>query len=105
MMPATGASAPDLLQARSVFRRTGLCIWAGHSAVAYVERFIVLPDPDHPAPAQQSAGRVAVDDTLRIRDFGDEVHLWIECRVPWDVALKILRVLKEPAPPNEPAGS
>jgi transcriptional regulator with XRE-family HTH domain len=31
-----------------------------------------------------------------IEDFGDEVHLRIDQRVPWDVALKILEMLKIP---------
>jgi hypothetical protein len=36
--------------------------------------------------------------TLRIHDFGDEVHLWFEQRVPWPIALEILRELKAPGP-------
>jgi hypothetical protein len=51
------------------------------------------------------AGSSAGDapDTLRIRDFGDEVHLWIEQRVPWPVALEIVRVLTARAPQPEAA--
>ena len=39
-------------------------------------------------------------ETLQILDFGKEVHLWIEQRVPWDVALKILHLLTNPAEPE-----
>ena len=38
-------------------------------------------------------------------DFGNEVHLWVEQRVPWTVALKILRLLTDPDPPAEGEGS
>jgi hypothetical protein len=37
-----------------------------------------------------------VPETLQILDFGREVHLWIEQRVPWDVALQILQLLTQP---------
>ena len=36
--------------------------------------------------------------TVSFEDFGDEVHLWIAQRVSWDVALKIMELLKEQAP-------
>jgi hypothetical protein len=39
--------------------------------------------------------------TLHICDFGDEVHLWFEQRVPWPTALEILRELKAPGPAPE----
>ena len=38
---------------------------------------------------------------LRIHDYGDEVHLMIEQRVPWPVALEILKELKTPGPHHE----
>jgi hypothetical protein len=46
----------------------------------------------------RSAGRRDARGTVRIRDFGDEVHLWFKQRVPWPVALEILRELKAPGP-------
>ena len=39
--------------------------------------------------------------TLRIHDYGEEVHLMIEERVPWRVALEILKELKTPGPHHE----
>jgi hypothetical protein len=42
------------------------------------------------------ASQVDTRGTLRIHDFGEEVHLWIEQRVPWTVALDILKVLTDP---------
>ena len=61
------------------------------------------PDPNHRAPtAETAAGQERhARGTLRIQDFGDEVHLWIEQRVSWEVALEILRILKAPNPPEE----
>jgi hypothetical protein len=44
------------------------------------------------------AERRNVQGTVRIHDFGDEVHLWFEQRVPWPIALEILRELKAPGP-------
>jgi hypothetical protein len=35
-----------------------------------------------------------VEGTLDLEDFGDEVRLSFDQRVPWRVALKILRLLK-----------
>ena len=35
-----------------------------------------------------------MDGALHIQGFGDEAHLSFEQRVPWGVALEILRVLK-----------
>lgn len=40
--------------------------------------------------------------TLRIRDLGDEVHLEVEQRVQWKVALEILKELKAPSPQQGP---
>jgi hypothetical protein len=34
-------------------------------------------------------GRRDAQGTVRIHDFGDEVHLWFEQRVPWPVALEV----------------
>jgi hypothetical protein len=43
-----------------------------------------------------------MNGTVRIHDFGDEVHLRFKQRVPWPVALKILMALKAPGPaPDE----
>jgi hypothetical protein len=39
--------------------------------------------------------------TLRLRDFGDCVHLWFEQRVSWPVALEILKELKAPGLADE----
>lgn len=39
--------------------------------------------------------------TLRIRDFGDKVHLWFKQRVSWPVALEILKELKAPDPADD----
>ena len=51
-----------------------------------------------PGNENAAAGRSAeVTKPLGIiEDFGDEVHLRIDQRVPWDVALKILEMLKIP---------
>jgi hypothetical protein len=46
----------------------------------------------------RSAERMSAQGTVRIHDFGDEVHLWFEQRVPWPIALEILRELKAPGP-------
>ena len=56
----------------------------------------VSPSPDQRPP--EDAGRRDDPNTLRIRDLGDEVHLWVEQRVPWTVALKIMKLLKDPDP-------
>ena len=40
-------------------------------------------EPEHPGPGK-----------LYIRDFGHEVHLWVEQRVSWKIALQILEILK-----------
>ena len=37
-----------------------------------------------------------VNGTVRIEGRGDEAHLWIEQRVPWKLAVKILTLLKAP---------
>jgi hypothetical protein len=39
--------------------------------------------------------------TLRIRDFGDYVHLWFTQRVSWPIALEILKELKAPGPADD----
>jgi hypothetical protein len=54
-----------------------------------------VPDPDRRTQADKSASQRDAEGTLHIQDFGDEVHLSFAQRVPWEVALKILRVLKE----------
>jgi hypothetical protein len=60
-----------------------------------------VPDPDPRAPAKRSEEeKRAVQGTVRIQDLGEEVHLWIEQRVPWPVALKILEALKAPEQPG-----
>ena len=60
-----------------------------------------MPDPDPRAQAKPSEReKRAVHGTVRIQDLGDEVHLWIEQRVPWPVALKILEALKTPERPG-----
>ena len=60
----------------------------------------MLPHRDRSTPEQ---GRTAQDQpsTLQIEDLGDEVHLWIAQRVPWPVALEILRLLKVPDEPGK----
>ena len=63
----------------------------------------VLPDPDQRA-SEQPTGRGDRPSTVRITDFGDEVHLWVEQRVPWRVALKIMKLLKGPDPPEDGEG-
>ena len=52
-------------------------------------------------PAQcppEDAGRRDEPNTVRIRDLDDAVHLWVERRVLWTVALKIMKLLKDPDP-------
>jgi len=60
----------------------------------------VLSQRDRRASEQ---GRTAQErpNTLRIKDLGDEVHLWAEQRVPWPVALQIMRLLKVPDEPDK----
>ena len=53
---------------------------------------------DRRIQGNRSVGRRDAQGTVRIHDFGDEVHLWFEQRVPWPVALEILRELKAPGP-------
>ena len=63
-----------------------------------------MPTPENGTPqTDQSAAKQERDarGTLRIQDFGDEVHLSFEQRLPWEVALEILRILKTPGPPDE----
>jgi hypothetical protein len=64
-----------------------------------------LPDPDGPTQEGKSASQ---GDVVHIEDFGDEVRLSIDQRVPWRVALEIVRLLKvervgrrKPARPTE----
>ena len=52
----------------------------------------------NPRRGGQSAERRNAQGTVRLHDFGDEVHLWFEQRVPWPIALEILRELKAPGP-------
>ena len=59
----------------------------------------VSPSPDQRAP--EEAGRRDEPNTVRIRDLGDEVHLWVEQRVPWTVALMIMKLLRDPDLPAE----
>src|SRR5688572_4192745 len=50
-----------------------------------------LPDPDRPTEVSKSDSQ---GDVVHIDDFGNEVRLSIDQRVPWRVALEILRLLK-----------
>ncbi len=61
---------------------------------------VVLPNRNQSAPKQ---GGTAQDqpNTLRMKDLGDEVYLWVEQRVPWPVALEIMRLLKIPDEPDK----
>ena len=66
-----------------------------------------VPALQHPetrdVPAAEAGARrppEAMTPLGIIEDFGDEVHLRIDQRVPWDVALKILRALKAPGKPE-----
>ena len=59
-----------------------------------------MPDRDRRTHENKSPAKK--DDApgiLRIHDFGDEVHLWVEQRVSWKVALEILQELKAPMLP------
>ncbi len=49
--------------------------------------------PSQPANHPQS--------TVRIKDYGDEVHLWVEQRVPWKVALEVLKEITAPGARRE----
>jgi hypothetical protein len=51
-------------------------------------------DPNRPTQAGKSASQPDEGGTLELEDFGDEVRLSFDQRVPWRVALKILRLLK-----------
>ena len=61
-----------------------------------------MPISDKGTPTDPSAAKRARDapGMLRIEDFGDEVHLSFEQRLPWAVALEILRILKAPESPD-----
>jgi hypothetical protein len=63
--------------------------------------FAGLPDPDR-RPQQNSEADRRRASTVRIQDLGPEVHLWVAQRVPWPVALEIMRLLKVPDEPEEP---
>jgi len=61
-----------------------------------------MPDRDRRRHENKSPAKK--DDApgiLRIHDFGDEVHLWVEQRVSWKVALEILTELKAPMPSDK----
>ncbi len=55
-----------------------------------------MPDKDRPSkkPESSEPAEEAGPGKIYIRDFGDEVHLWVEQRVSWDVAIQILEILK-----------
>ena len=53
---------------------------------------------DRRIQGNRSVERKDAQGTVRIHDFGDEVHLWFKQRVPWPVAVEILRELKAPGP-------
>ena len=79
-------------------------------SLVHVKQFII----DSPKPAMREERRAPIEPQRKLalpisrvqgcarhrafRDFGDEVHLWFEQRVPWSVALEILRELKAPSP-------
>ena len=65
-----------------------------------------MSDPDRPTETDKPASQGDVEGTLDLEVFGDEVRLQIDQRVPWRVALEILRLLEEvrrgkPAPPSK----
>ena len=53
-----------------------------------------MSNPDRPTQTRKSASQGDVEGTLDLEDFGDEVRLSFDQRVPWRVAMKILRLLK-----------
>ena len=53
-----------------------------------------MSNPDRPTQTRKSVSPGDVEGTLDLEDFGDEVRLSFDQRVPWSVALKILRLLK-----------
>jgi hypothetical protein len=66
-----------------------------------------MPHPDRRIHAPRAGDRHC---SVNIRDFGDEVHLWFEQRVPWPVALEVLKELthdgaSRPHGPRRPAGA
>jgi hypothetical protein len=65
------------------------------------KRFLATPHPDRRIHAPRAGDRRG---SVNIRDFGDEVHLWFEQRVPWLVALQILKELTHDAA-SRPRGS
>jgi hypothetical protein len=58
--------------------------------------------PTQRAQADKASSQQNTGDTLHIQDFGDEAWLSFDQRVPWKVALEILRLLK--APGHAPEG-
>jgi hypothetical protein len=54
-----------------------------------------MPHPDRRIHAPRAGDRRG---SVNISDFDDEVHLWFEPRVPWPIALEILKELKAPDP-------
>ena len=53
-----------------------------------------MADPHPRTQADKAAPQGHVAGTLHIQNFGDEVLLSLEYRLPWQVALKVLRILK-----------
>jgi hypothetical protein len=73
----------------------------------HVRNYDAWRPPDRRIHAHRARDRRG---SVNIRDFGDEVHLWFEQRVPWPVALEILKELthdgaSRPHGPRRPAGA
>ena len=94
----TQKSIMHYLRGRALPRRRYfdvLCLALGVDASA------LIPDVDLSAPGGAvRPGRTQEPGMLRIVGVGDQVDLWIEKRVPHDVALQVMEALKATAPPR-----
>jgi hypothetical protein len=59
-----------------------------------VDRYALTPELQDAAEVTAEAPPNAERTRISLQDLGDEVHLHINERVPWDVALKVMTLLK-----------
>jgi hypothetical protein len=71
-----------------------MLIAVSENPAARAQRVHLSDPPDRPTQTDKSASQENVEGTLDLEDFGAEVRLSFDQRVPWSVALEILRLLK-----------